>query len=457
MDFFGYTLAGIGDFDGDGVSDLIATAFLDDDGGTDRGAFYILFLNSDGTVKSYQKISDTQGGFSGVLEDGDHFAHVVNQIGDLDGDGVLDLAVGAESDNDGGIDRGAVWILFMNNDGTVKSHQKISDTQGGFSGVLEDGDGFGHDVHLLDDLDGDGINELVVGSELDNDGGTDRGAVWILFMSNDGTVKSFQTISDTEGGFDGDLDNGDHFGVTVDNMGDLDGDGIPDLVVGADNDDDGGTGRGAFYILFLNSDGTVKSFQKISDTVGGFEGILDNNDNFGHRIVRLDDRNGDGVTDLFVSAFLDDDGGTNKGAVWILFLNNIDPSTTNNNSLYCNDMTIDELIASGIYNVIDNRGGVSTALFGTTGDDLMLGGDNGDYFESGPGDDCLIGGNGDDTMYAWSGIDWLFGGNGNDWLMGWTGDDYLDGGTGADELRGDLGIDTCKIDSDDIFVGDCEL
>jgi len=63
--------------------------------------------------------------------------------------------------------------------------------------------------------------------------------------------------------------------------------------------------------------------QKISDTEGGFEGILDDDDVFGHRVVRLDDLNGDGVVDLFVSAWLDDDGGMNRGAVWILFLNQI--------------------------------------------------------------------------------------------------------------------------------------
>jgi len=116
------------------------------------------------------------------------------------------------------------------------------------------------------------------------------------------------------------LDDGDHFAHSVSQIGDLDGDGIMDLAVGAVADDDGGLNRGAVWILFLNKDGTVKSFQKISDTEGGFEGILDDGDNFGHRIVRLDDHNGDGVVDLFVGAFLDDDGGMNRGAAWILFL-----------------------------------------------------------------------------------------------------------------------------------------
>ncbi len=107
-------------------------------------------------------------------------------LGDLDGDGVPDLAVGALGDDDGGSERGAVWILFMNNDGTVREVQKISDTVGGFNGVLDNGDFFGRCVANLGDLDGDGIPDLAVGAVLDDDGGFDRGAVWVLSLDGGG-------------------------------------------------------------------------------------------------------------------------------------------------------------------------------------------------------------------------------------------------------------------------------
>ncbi len=55
-----------------------------------------------GWVLSHQKISDTQGGFTGILDDEDHFGGEVASLGDLDGDGVGDLAVGAHFDDDGG-------------------------------------------------------------------------------------------------------------------------------------------------------------------------------------------------------------------------------------------------------------------------------------------------------------------------------------------------------------------
>ena len=76
----------------------------------------------------------------------------------------------------------------------MKQHQKISDTEGNFGGKLDDGDEFGISSQMIDDLDGDGINELAVGSFEDDDGGQDRGAVYILFLNEDGTVKQHQKI-----------------------------------------------------------------------------------------------------------------------------------------------------------------------------------------------------------------------------------------------------------------------
>jgi len=304
-DYFGKSVASIGDLDGDGIVDFAVGAYGDDDGCPDadkycmKGAVYILFMNNDGTVKSQQKISDDAGGFTGNLDEGDVFGYSLGgKIGDFDGDGIPDLISTAFLDDDGGTDRGALYILFLNSDGTVKSFQKISDTEGGFTGTLDNLDNFAHSVSPIGDLDGDGIMDLAVGADLDDDGGTDRGAVWILFLNSDGTVKSFQKISDTEGGFEGILKNKIKFGHAVHPIGDLDVDGVVDLVVGSE------LGLGAVWILFMNSDGTVKSFQEISDTEGGFEGILGSGDQFGVSVDGMGDLDNDGIPDFSVRYFL---------------------------------------------------------------------------------------------------------------------------------------------------------
>jgi cysteine-rich repeat protein len=316
---FGFTLSALGDLNGDGITELAnGDNFAEDGGGVRRGAATILFLDSDGTVKSQQRISSTHGGFTGEISDWDDFAIEVAFLGDLDGDGVPDMAAGARGDDDGGTDRGAVWILFLHEDGTVKSHQKISATEGGFTGALDENDIFGESMASLGDLDGDGTLDLAISAPSDDDGGTNRGAVWILFLEPDGRVKSHQKISHTQGGFTGGLGGNDYFGSSLSSLGDLDGDGVVDLAVGATRDDDGGPDRGAVWILHLNTDGTVKSHEKISNTAGGFTGTLDDDDGFGVSVTSLGDLTGDGVGDLAVNAWHDDDHV--NGAIWILFL-----------------------------------------------------------------------------------------------------------------------------------------
>ena len=73
------------------VTDLVVGARGDDDGGTDRVAVYVLFMNADGTVDSSQKISDTEGGFTETLADGDQFGSAVANVGDLDNSTFLDV------------------------------------------------------------------------------------------------------------------------------------------------------------------------------------------------------------------------------------------------------------------------------------------------------------------------------------------------------------------------------
>ena len=136
-------------------------------------------MNADGTVNAEQKISSLSGGLPAVLANNDAFGASVAAIGDTSGDGTPDLLVGADADDDGGSDRGAVYLLFMNAD-MVNSQQKISSTTGGLSVALDDDGWFGVSAASLGDLNGDGILDLLVGADKNNDGGNNRSAVYVL-------------------------------------------------------------------------------------------------------------------------------------------------------------------------------------------------------------------------------------------------------------------------------------
>lgn len=252
--FFGISAAGLGDVDGDGVGDLAVGARRDSEGGRWRGAVWILFLNADGSLKDARKISSASPGLAGALDDGDELGQSVAGVGDLNGDGVPDLAAGAFRDDDGGENRGAVWILYLDRDGSVKSRSKISQTSGRFAGRLRDFDMFGSGLAVLGDLDSNGTVDLAVGARRTDDGVTDAGAMWLLLLEDDGTVRASRKVSQTTGGFGHELGEDDQFGYQVAGLGDLDGDGIPDIAAGAIFDDEAGFNAGAVYLLYLAAD-----------------------------------------------------------------------------------------------------------------------------------------------------------------------------------------------------------
>ena len=335
-DHFGDSVANIGDLDLDGVNDLAVGAKRDDGGSTDAGSLYILFMNKDGSVKSTAKIEDDNiTDFGPELAREDRFGDSVVNIGDLNGDGIDDLAVGAPNDDtksngdgfaehgDNNWDAGAVYILFLNRDGSLAEETVVIDSSSASANgpTLAKGDAFGMGVANIGDLDGNGYDDLAVGAYGDDDSGGARGAVHIMFMNTDGSVDSTVEINDsTTNGPE--LEDDDSFGRSVANIGDLDGDGVNDLAVGADKDNAGGANRGTIHIIHMNTDGSVDSTVEINNETTNGPSMKDQ-DFFGFAVANIGDLDGNGINDLAVGAYGDDGGagvGNNSGAVHLIFL-----------------------------------------------------------------------------------------------------------------------------------------
>ena len=178
---------------------------------------------------------------------GGYFGSDVSNLGDLDGDGVQDIAVGEPVNGDGGASNGVVWILNLNTNGGVKSSYKINESRFGNGDELS-GDAFGYSVANLGDLDGDGVQDIAVGEVGSDDGWTDNGAVWILNLNSNSSVKSSYKINESRFG-NGDELSMSQFGTSVANIGDLDNDGVQDIVVGEPMNADGDYVNGAVWIL----------------------------------------------------------------------------------------------------------------------------------------------------------------------------------------------------------------
>jgi len=308
-DNFGGRITCLGDLDGDGVPDLAVSDPFDNTSSTWGGAFYILFMNTDGTVKSSNKIYSNHSGMNS-LPSGCRFGSAVASLGDIDGDGIPDIAVTALATNNY---EGAVYILNMTRSGNVKSSALIDGNTTGFTGVLNSGDIMGFDVACPGDVNGDGVNDILIGAH-----GSDNnmGAAYILFLNNNSTLKGYKKIDDNALG-SGILNNGDFFGEALGAIGDQDGDGVPDVGIGAIGTN---SGTGAVYEIHLNKDGSVKNFIKIDGTQKTLFKAIPKGGGFGSAVVLLPDIDRTGNRGLLIGSESDSIGGPLTGASYILHM-----------------------------------------------------------------------------------------------------------------------------------------
>jgi hypothetical protein len=183
-------------------------------------------------------------------------------IGDVNGNASPDLAVGAA---DGLSNYGALWILSMKSDGTLDTSDGTGYTKlaQGLNGAPQPKEGvhFGGAVAAMGDLDGDGVPDVVASSYAETSGCVECGTVWTLFLNADGTVKKKKKLGlgIPQNGFTGPLYGlKPHWGRSLALIGDLNLDGLPDFVAGANEDDisqgAGCSNCGAAFFVFMDED-----------------------------------------------------------------------------------------------------------------------------------------------------------------------------------------------------------
>jgi hypothetical protein len=153
----------LGDIDGNGVMDYAWTSPTEDHS---RGAVRLFLMATPRKALSIRHIVPGKWGFSTpALRKDDRFGTSISMIGDVNGDGVQDLAVGAPGDSDTGKGKGAVYVLLMTKDGSVLRSEKISaSTEITLQRQHAVGEGFGTAIHAVQDVNGDNVKELSVES-----------------------------------------------------------------------------------------------------------------------------------------------------------------------------------------------------------------------------------------------------------------------------------------------------
>src|SRR5215510_7106403 len=441
----GYAVSYAGDFNGDGIGDFMVSA--PDYGTNDQGATYIVFGNTGGTPNSF--ISIEGGEAAGVV--GDRSGYSIAALGDVNGDGFDDVLISSpHAAGDGRWWSGVSYVVYGNASGTNIDLANFNASEG-FRIIGSQYESIGQSVSAAGDVNGDGRMDFLIGvSNAGSDGNWLAGATYLIYGSDSGADVDLASLSPSQGvRLDGEFET--HSGFSVSAAGDVNGDGLADIIIGAPSPFSfPGQGGGSAFVVFGKTGGL--SNMDLANLEPG-DGFRINGaavgDQVGYSVSSAGDFNGDGYGDLIIGApYADPDGRTDAGSAYVIFgkasgFGDIDlanlsaadgfridgPSGDQGNLGFELPNHLGFSVAAGDI----NDDGYSDVVVGTPIYSLAVGATYVIYGEA-SGTVDKVGTSGADRLFGGDFDDTLSGGDGNDVLGGKGGNNVLTGGAGRDAL-----------------------
>jgi hypothetical protein len=344
----GRSVSSAGDVNGDGIDDIMIGAFwASPDGAHVAGETYVVFGKDtvvSGDFDAAIDLSDLDGSNGFVLNGidwSDFSGYSVSSAGDVNGDGIDDIMIGAYgADPDGAREAGKTYVVFGKDtvvSGDFDAAIDLSDLDGSDGFVLNGIDQYdrsGGSVSSAGDVNGDGIDDIMIGAyRADPDGARDAGETYVVFGKDTVVSGDFDAAIDLSelDGSNGFVLNGidgrDYSGQSVSSAGDVNGDGIDDIMIGAYGAyPDGAREAGETYVVFGKDtvvSGDFDAAIDLSDLDGSdgfvFNGI-DLSDQSGRSVSSAGDVNGDGIDDIMIGAYgADPDGARDAGETYVVF------------------------------------------------------------------------------------------------------------------------------------------
>ncbi|MGB0133882.1 integrin alpha [Dokdonella sp.] len=331
----GKSVSNAGDINGDGIDDLLIGAPFSGINGYNTGSTYVVFGKT-GAHASTLLLSEIDGS-NGFRMDGarqtDQSGWSVSAAGDINGDGIDDLVLGAPYTNHNGGYSGSAYVVFGKSGGFAPSFSLA--TLDGINGFRMDGvshdDQTGDSVSNAGDINGDGIDDLIIGAFYANSTTNVSGAAYVVFGSGSAFRPAMQLSAlNGSNGFriEGEDSSGE-FGLSVSSAGDVNGDGIGDLIIGAPRANGDSIDTGKSYLIFGRSSGFDASF--LLSALDGDNGVrligASYRDESGRSVSSAGDINADGIDDVIVGAWKADNSDDTAGSAYVVFGSKVFPSS----------------------------------------------------------------------------------------------------------------------------------
>lgn len=315
----GWAVSGAGDVNGDGISDLLIGAPSQ----RGSGQAYVVF-GRPGAAKSSINLSDVAAGRGGFVINGtqsERAGFSVAAAGDVNGDGLADLLIGAPlSDPAAGRDAGRSYVVFGKRSGDAVSLASVAAGQGGFAINGESRGGqSGFSVAAAGDVNGDGLADLLIGAPYH---ANQAGRSYVVFGKRTTGAVNLSSVARNQGGFAINSEGPQQRnGWAVSGAGDVNGDGLTDMVVSSPWSNAGGIRAGRSYVVFGKRSVGAVNLSDVARNQGGF--AVDGFQLFsytGQSVAGAGDVNGDGFDDLLIGAPLGSSATAyNGGQVYVVY------------------------------------------------------------------------------------------------------------------------------------------